>query len=81
MSTSDQSAITYDLPKGVQVVGAYETTTSNQAGSIVQGMQFTIQLPGGATTSLFVPYDELHDTALVHEMIAERVAQIQAITH
>lgn len=68
------------LPAGVVPAGARETTQTDLSGSLVQGMTFTFRLPGGASTSIFVPYGELGDKAYVARLIAKRVADIQAVT-
>jgi len=68
------------LPPGVRVGPGRETSQTNQQGAVVQGMVFPIELPGGSTTSVFIPYSEVHDTAKAQALIAERVRAIMAIT-
>ena len=80
MATSDMAPAGVVLPIGVSVVGAKETTQPNLAGQLTQGMSFTFQLPTGATTTLFVPYSLLTDTAWVTQQVASRVQAIQAVT-
>ncbi len=79
MSTSNPSSEVVQLPKGVTVEPGRETAQTNRQGLIVQGMDFPITLPNGSTTSVFIPYDEIHDTGLVAEKIAERVDAIMAV--
>lgn len=78
---SESSSIAkVDLPPGVTVGAGYETSRTGGQGGIVQGMVFPITLPSGSTTTVFVPYSELHDTAKVHALIADRVRAIMAVT-
>lgn len=69
------------LPAGVSVQGARESSQPDFSGTIVSGMVFTLRLPGGTTTSLFVPYDEMASPSVVEQAIANRVAQVQAIAN
>lgn len=68
------------LPDGVQVGVGRETSQTNAQGAVVQGMVFPITLKGGTTTTVFIPYSEIHDTAKVQELIERRVKAITAIT-
>lgn len=68
------------LPPGVKVGAGRETSSVNGQGAVVQGMAFPITLPGGSTTTVFVPYDEIHDTARVQAIVADRVRAIMAIS-
>ena len=68
------------LPPGVTVSGGRETTSVNAQGIVVQGMNFTINLPGGAMTTVFIPYSDLGNTAQVQAMIMQRVQSILAVT-
>lgn len=68
------------LPAGVSIQAGRETSQSNSQGTVVQGMVFTIRLPSGTTTSVFVPYSHLHDLAAVQRLIDERVGSLMAIT-
>ncbi len=68
----------FGLPAGVSIVAARETSQTGTNGAIVQGMAFTLQLPGGTTTTVFVPYATLHDTAAVAGLFAQRIAHIQS---
>ena len=76
--TSASSAIT--LPPGVRVGPGRETSQTDHQGMIVQGMVFPITLPSGSTTSVFVPYSQIHDTAAVKSLIDERVRAVMAIS-
>lgn len=79
MSTSNQS-MTVQLPPGVVVQPGRETSQVNSQGQIEQGMVFPITLPGGSTTSVFIPYSAIHDAAYVQSVIAARVNAIMAIS-
>jgi predicted aconitase with swiveling domain len=68
------------LPAGVTVGAARETSQTNVQGQVVQGMLFPITLPSGSTTSVFVPYSVLGNTAQVQGLIEQRVNAIMAIT-
>lgn len=68
------------LPAGVTVGAARETSQTNVQGQVVQGMLFPITLPSGSTTSVFVPYSVLGNTAQVQGLIEQRVSAIMAIT-
>jgi hypothetical protein len=68
------------LPSGVKVGVGRETAQTNGQGAIVQGIVFPITLADGTTTTVFVPYTELNDTAKVQADIAARVNAIKAIT-
>lgn len=80
MSTSNPSAGTVQLPPGVVVQPGRETSQVNNQGQIEQGMVFPITLPGGSTTSVFIPYSAIHDTSYVQQVIASRVNAIMAIS-
>lgn len=67
------------LPEGVVAIAARETTESNALNQVVQGMSFTLRLPRGATTSVFLSYDELADAKEVERIINERIARIHSI--
>ena len=69
-----------DLPSGVRIGVGRETSATNEQGIVVQGMVFPVTLPKGSTTSVFVPYSEIHNTAQVKALIDERVRAIMAIT-
>jgi len=69
------------LPAGVTVTASRETSQSNAAGAIVQGMIFTLTLASGATTSVFIPYVLMNNTAEIEQLFAQRVASIEAITN
>jgi len=64
----------------VTVGAGRETSQTNAQGQVVQGMVFPITLPSGSTTSIFVPYSAIHDTAYVQALIGERVKAIMAIS-
>lgn len=80
MSTSSPSNTTIQLPPGVTVGAGRETSQTNQQGQVVQGMVFPITLPNGSTTSVFIPYTTLTNTAQVQQLISARVDAIMAIT-
>lgn len=67
------------LPKGATIGAGRETSQTNTQGAVVQGMVFPITTEGGSTTSVFIPYSEIHDTAKVSATINAKVAAIAAI--
>ena len=70
------------LPPGVTISPARETVQAGPNGVNIQGYVFTLTLPvSGATTSVFVPYSMISNTAVVQEMFAQRVAAIQAVAN
>lgn len=78
MSTSTP-ATQIQLPAGVVVQPGRETSQVNAQGQIEQGMVFPITLPGGSSTSVFVPYSAIHDSAYVQQLFQQRVDAIMAI--
>ena len=68
------------LPQGVQITTGYETSQVGSGGAVVQGMRFTVEIPGGTTTTVFIPYSQITDTAAVESIVNARVAAIRAIT-
>ena len=69
-----------DLPAGVKIGAGRETSQTNTQGQLIQGMAFPITTANGSTTTVFIPYSELGDTAKAGALISERVAHITAIT-
>lgn len=80
MSAGSQSSSMVTLPPGVVIQPGRETSQTTATGQIEQGMLFPISLPSGSTTSIFIPYTAIHDTAYVQGLIAERVQAIMAIS-
>lgn len=78
-TATQQTPGTVTLPPGVKVQPGRETSQTSPQGVIVQGMLFPITLPSGSTTTVFVPYSQIDDTAYVQRLFSERVAAIQAI--
>ena len=70
-----------NLPPGVTVEPGRETVQTGPTGQPVQGMLFTLVLPTGAQTSVFVPYALMGNTDIVGQMFAQRVAAINAVTN
>lgn len=85
MSTSDaNTAVTssgsnVNLPAGVTVGPGRETSQLNAQGQVVQGMLFPVSLPGGATTSVFVPYSVLPNAAQVAALFNNRITALLGI--
>ena len=79
MTMQSGNSPTIQLPPGVSVIGSRETSQSGPTGLVQQGMVFTVQLPSGTPTSVFVPYSLMGQTDAVAAAIAERVNQILAI--
>lgn len=67
------------LPPGVTISPGRETVQTGPNGQAIQGMIFTLTLPNGAVTSVFVPYALMADTTAVSQMFAQRVAAIEGI--
>lgn len=80
MSTSSPSAGAITLPAGATVGPGRETSQTSAQGAIVQGMVFPITLADGTTTTVFVPYSQITQTAQVQALIDARVNAITAIT-
>lgn len=80
MSTSTPATSQIQLPPGVVVQPGRETSQVNNQGQIEQGMVFPVTLPGGSTTSVFIPYSAIHDSSYVQQIIAQRVQAIMAIS-
>lgn len=80
MSTSSPSSNQIQLPAGVSVGAGRETSQTNPQGQVVQGMVFPITLANQSTTSVFIPYTTLTNTAQVQALISARVNAIMAIT-
>jgi hypothetical protein len=78
MSTSDSSTV--QLPPGVTIGPGRETSQTNPAGQVVQGMAFPITLPNQSVTTVFIPYTVLSNPQLAQSLIEQRVQQILAIT-
>lgn len=80
MSTSQPSGTSIQLPAGVTIGPGRETSQTNGQGQIAQGIAFPITLPGGTTTTVFVPYSQITNAAQVQALISARVNAITAIT-
>ena len=68
------------LPYGVQVSPGRETTQVGPTGQGIPGMNFTLTLPNGAMTTVFVPYSLMTYPDQVAALFADRVAGINSIT-
>lgn len=79
MSTPANESNTVTLPPGVTVQAGRETSQVNGQGQVVQGMIFPITLPSGTTTTVFVPYTMIADTAYVQALFEQRVNAILSI--
>lgn len=69
------------LPPGVTISPGRETVQLGPNNQNVQGMNFTLTLPNGASTSVFVPYSIMGNTDFVTKLFADRVAAINAVTN
>ena len=67
------------LPPGVSISAGRETVQTNAAGMAIQGMLFTVGLPSGTTTSVFIPYNLMTNRAEIARIIAERVDGINSV--
>jgi predicted aconitase with swiveling domain len=79
-SSSSSPAAAIALPSGVTIGAGRETSQTNAQGAVIQGMVFPITTAAGSTSSVFVPYSEIHNTVKVQALIAARVAAIVAIS-
>lgn len=85
MSTSEaevtpSQATSIQLPAGVTVQPGRETSTTNAQGQVVQGMIYPVTLPGGTTTTVFVPYSVLSNIPQVQALFDNRINALLAIT-
>lgn len=64
------------LLPGVSIVGYRETTQANMAGRVVQGQAITISIPTGATATVFIPSDQLKQTAIVAAALNQRAQEL-----
>lgn len=69
------------LPPGVTISASRETSQAGPSGNVIQGMVFSLNLPSGAVTTVFVPYALMTNTDAVSQLFAERVAGINNITN
>jgi len=69
------------LPPGVTISPGRETVQAGPTGAGIQGMLFTLTLPNGAQTSVFVPYSLMNQPEVVSQMFAQRVAAINGIAN
>lgn len=74
------SAQKINLPSGVKLSSGYETSELTSAGKVEQGMNYTITLPDGSTSSIFIPYSTIHNLAQVQSLIDTRVNALRAIS-
>jgi predicted aconitase with swiveling domain len=79
-SSSSSPAAAIALPPGVTIGAGRETSQTNAQGAVIQGMVFPVTTAAGSTSSVFVPYSEIHNTTKVQALIAARVAAITAIS-
>jgi len=77
---ASSGSISVDLPAGVKIGAGRETSQTNTQGQLIQGMAFPITTANGSTTTVFVPYTDLSNTAKAKQLIADRVSHIDAIT-
>lgn len=74
MSTTDadttavSTSPTITLPPGVSAGPIRQTSQTNTAGQVVQGVVMPLTLPAGGTTTIFIP----------NSVLAQGAAQIQA---
>jgi len=80
MSMSEGGAAV-TLPPGVTTSPGRETVQAGPTGAGIQGMLFTLTLPNSAQTSVFVPYAIMNQPAVVSEMFAKRVNDINGVTN
>jgi hypothetical protein len=73
------SGSTVNAPPGVVVSPGRETTQVGPTGAGIQGMNFTLTLPSGAMTTVFVPYSTMGYPDQVQALFQTRVDQINGI--
>lgn len=78
-TSQPSSSGSFALPPGVSVGAGRETSQLNAQGQVVQGMLFPVSLPGGATTSVFVPYSVLPTVAQVQALFTNRIDALLGI--
>ena len=78
-STPTPAAGTVVLPPGVSSGPGRETTQTNPQGQVVQGLLVPLTLQSGTTTTVFVPYSQIADTAYVQQLFDARINAIMAI--
>lgn len=77
-ATSTPEAVT--LPAGWSAGPPRETSTTNQAGQIVQGVQLQLSNINGATTTVFVSYAQLQQgPAAIQPIFDQRIAGLNAL--
>lgn len=76
--TSSQGRVV--LPEGVTIGAGSETAQIDSSGQLAQGMVFPIKLPGGTTSSVFIPNSTLGDVSAIQALVDARVDGIRAIT-
>lgn len=68
------------LPAGWSAGPSRETTSTNQVGQIVQGIVVPISSITGATSTVFIPYDTLHQGAqAVQALFEQRISALSII--
>jgi hypothetical protein len=77
-TNSQPSQVT--LPAGWTAGPPRETSTTNQAGQVVQGVQITLSNINGASTTVFVSYAQLQQgVAAVQPIFDQRIAGLSAL--
>ena len=77
--TTMPSSSPVPLPPGTTVSAGRETSQLSSNNVPIPGMLYTVTLPSGTTTSVFVPYTLMSNRAVVSQMIAQRVNDILGI--
>jgi hypothetical protein len=67
------------LPPGVSISPGRETVQAGPSGNTIQGMNFTLTLLNGATTTVFVPYNLLSNIPVVQDMFDQRINAINGV--
>jgi hypothetical protein len=80
VSNTASAGSAVNLPYGVQVSPGRETTQVGPSNVAVPGMNFTLTLPSGAMTTVFVSYAMMAYPDQVSALFAQRVAGIDSIT-
>jgi hypothetical protein len=79
MSSTSSDLATIQLPPGVTFAGWRETSQLGANGNVEQGIAFTLRLPEGGTTTVFIPHQFLNNTAAISAAFNRRLADIQSI--
>lgn len=76
---SDQANNLVTLPPGVTISPGVESSAIAPNQQNISGMKFTLTLPSGASTNVFVPYTLMKYRDQVEALFANRVNDINGV--